>query len=320
MGNSKRRDIKQLASAVISGDRTSVGQSLTLVESTNPSDREDVGQLLESLSEHTGDSLRIGVTGIPGAGKSTLINVLGKQLVEDGYKVAVLAVDPSSSKSGGSILGDKTRMEDIANLSEVFIRPSPTDGASGGITRASRESIAVLEAAGYDIVFLETVGSGQSELKAADVVDILVLVAIPGAGDELQGIKRGIMELVDMVLVNKVDINPEAKVKAAVNDFVAALHLLHTKDPVVLPVSATTGTGIKEVVEVFTSQKAELENTTSKRTEQKVKSLGELIERTLLEEKLNSPESQKLLKKLEGKIAAGELTPTEAAQKFFEKS
>lgn len=312
-----------LVNGIRSGDRTAIGQSLTLVESSNPKDKALAKKLLDEILPLSGKSLRIGITGIPGAGKSTIINSLTKILIEKGHKVAVLAIDPSSSKSGGSILGDKTRMADIANSDKVFIRPSPTGGELGGTTKSSRESIAVLEAAGYDIVFLETVGVGQSELKAVDMVDIFVVMVIPGAGDELQGIKRGIVELADLILVNKADLVEEVLVRTAVTHYTAALNLLHGKDaPLVLPVSAMEGTGLDNVIAEFEKHKNELEATgrlNEKRVEQKIKWMQALIEQSILSQTLQTPKSQKLIDSLEVKIRKGQLSPAEATEEFLKK-
>lgn len=312
-----------LVNGIRSGDRTAIGQSLTLVESSSPKDKALAKKLLDEILPLSGKSLRIGITGIPGAGKSTIINSLTKILIEKGHKVAVLAIDPSSSKSGGSILGDKTRMADIANSDKVFIRPSPTGGELGGTTKSSRESIAVLEAAGYDIVFLETVGVGQSELKAVDMVDIFVVMVIPGAGDELQGIKRGIVELADLILVNKADLVEEVLVRTAVTHYTAALNLLHGKDaPLVLPVSAMEGTGLDNVIAEFEKHKNELEATgrlNEKRVEQKIKWMQALIEQSILSQTLQTPKSQKLIDSLEVKIRKGQLSPAEATEEFLKK-
>jgi len=200
-----KRESEGAAKAIRSGDRVSLARAITLVESAKPEDQAKAQALIEQLLPHTGGSIRVGISGVPGAGKSTLIDQLGLNLVAQGHKVAVLAVDPTSSRSGGSILGDKTRMGRLATEPSAFIRPSPAGDSLGGVTKTTRETIALAEAAGYDVVLVETVGVGQSEISVANMVDIFVVVAIPGAGDELQGIKRGLLELAEFIAVNKAD-------------------------------------------------------------------------------------------------------------------
>ena len=203
-GTSKQ-DTEQTAKAIRAGDRVALARAITLVESAKPEDQAKAADLLDRLLPHTGKSIRVGISGVPGAGKSTLIDQLGLNLVAQGHKVAVLAVDPTSSRTGGSILGDKTRMGRLAAEPNAFIRPSPAGESLGGVTKTTRETIALVEAAGHDVVLVETVGVGQSETAVANMVDVFVVVAIPGAGDELQGIKRGLLELADIIAVNKAD-------------------------------------------------------------------------------------------------------------------
>ncbi len=237
-----KTEIQQTAKAVRAGDRVALARAITLVESAKPEDQESAEALLDLLLPHTGNAVRVGVSGVPGAGKSTLIDQLGLNLVGQGHKVAVLAVDPTSSRSGGSILGDKTRMGRLAAEPNAFIRPSPAGDSLGGVTKATRETIALAEAAGYDVVLVETVGVGQSETAVANMVDVFVVVAIPGAGDELQGIKRGLLELADIIAVNKADGDQVERANRAAMEYRAALHILaagHTNwDPQVLTLSA----------------------------------------------------------------------------------
>ena len=241
----------ELAQQVIEGNRGAIGRAITLVESTRADHREQAQQLLTMLLPRTGNARRLGISGVPGAGKSTLINALGTRLTGDGHKVAVLAVDPSSSRTGGSILGDKTRMGDLANDDNAFIRPSPTSGQLGGVARATRESILVMEAAGYDVVIVETVGVGQSETLVAEMTDTFLLLALARSGDQLQGIKKGVLELADIVAVNKADGQHELECKRAARELAGALRLIGQPDAgwkvPVLTCSAETGAGLPEL-------------------------------------------------------------------------
>ena len=244
-------DARRLAAAVIAGERRALARAITLIESTRPDHRDRAEAVLEALLPETGRSLRLGVSGAPGVGKSTFIEAFGRHLLAEGRRVAVLAVDPSSKLGGGSILGDKTRMEALAREPGAFIRPSPTGGALGGVARRTREAMLVCEAAGFDTVLVETVGVGQSETAVADMVDMFLLLLLPAGGDELQGIKRGIVELADLVLVNKADgalLEPAERTAA---DYEAALHLLRPAlagwTPRAQTCSALTGAGVAEV-------------------------------------------------------------------------
>lgn len=239
-----------LATAVENGDRRALARAITLVESTRPHDREAAEALLASLLPATGKAVRVGISGAPGAGKSTFIEAFGTYLTGQGKRVAVLAVDPSSRRSGGSILGDKTRMERLARDPNAFIRPSPAGTTLGGVARRTHEALLLVEAAGFEIVVVETVGIGQSETAVSDMVDLFVLLLSPGGGDDLQGIKRGVMELADLVLVTKADGDLAAAANRSAADYHAALHLMRPKysglAPEVLKVSAVTGVGIAE--------------------------------------------------------------------------
>ena len=226
-----RPQMDPLAEAVQSGDRSALARAITLVESSLDQDRHDAELLLEQLLPTAGNSIRIGITGIPGAGKSTLIERLGIQALNSGYKVAVLTVDPSSEISGGSILGDKTRMTLLAAKPQAFVRPSPAGVARGGIAARTRECVYLCEAAGFDLVFVETIGVGQAELAVAGITDILLLLLLPGTGDDLQGMKRGAMELADLVLVNKADGPLRNVALATVADYRQALRLTRQPRP-----------------------------------------------------------------------------------------
>ena len=246
-----RSDVEQLADDVRAGDRRALARAITLVESTRPDHRAEAALLLDAVLADTGEAIRIGVTGPPGVGKSTFIEALGTRLTGAGHRLAVLAVDPTSRRSGGSILGDKTRMERLARDAGAFIRPSPAGSELGGVARRTRESMLVCEAAGFDVVIVETVGVGQSELAVADLVDLFVLLASPSGGDDLQGIKRGIMELADLVVVTKADGELAASANHAAADLRRALHLLRPKyeglTPATRLVSSPTGIGVDEV-------------------------------------------------------------------------
>lgn len=221
--------MSQLAHDLLAHDRRALARAITLVESTRPDHRNESDELLAEIIAHTGGSIRVGISGAPGAGKSTLIETLGLNLVAAGHRVAVLAVDPSSTLSGGSILGDKTRMDELVRQEEAFIRPSPTGGTLGGVARRTREAMLCCEAAGFDVVIVETVGVGQSEVAVESMVDCFALIIAPGGGDELQGIKRGIVELADLVIVNKADGDLAAVAKSTSADYANALHLLRPK-------------------------------------------------------------------------------------------
>lgn len=248
--NTQRPSVKELFDGVRSCDRAYIGRAITLIESRNSKHQEEAQELLHLLLPYAGNSQRLGISGVPGVGKSTFIEALGSMLTGKHHKVAVLAVDPSSGRTGGSILGDKTRMDKLSADQNAFIRPSPSAGVLGGVARATRETIVILEAAGFDTVIVETVGTGQSETMVADMVDFFLVLMLPGAGDELQGIKKGILELADMVAVNKADVF-EKKIKQAVNSYKSALHIMSDANPdwhpPVVVCSGLTGLGIPEL-------------------------------------------------------------------------
>ncbi len=245
--------VDALESGIVAGDRAMIGRALTLVESTLGTHRERARELLRRLAPRTGKALRVGVTGVPGVGKSTFIDALGSHLVAAGMKVAVLAVDPSSERSGGSVLGDKTRMTRLANEPNAFVRPSPTRGTLGGVAARTREAMSVLEAAGFGVVLVETVGVGQSETAVRQLTDTFVLLALAGAGDELQGIKRGVMEVADIVAVTKADGDNARRAERAAAQLRTALHLMHPDGdgrgwhPPVMAMSSTAGRGVTEL-------------------------------------------------------------------------
>jgi LAO/AO transport system kinase len=249
-------NIAALAEQIRKGNRRSLARAITLVESTRADHQDEAQTLLTELMPDTGKSIRIGMSGAPGVGKSTFIEAFGTYLTAQGHKVAVLAVDPSSTRTGGSILGDKTRMEQLSRNPDAFIRPSPSGGTLGGVARRTREAMLLCEAAGYDVILVETVGVGQSETAVADMVDMFLLLLSPGGGDELQGIKRGIMELADLVVVNKADGELEKAAKRAQGEYRAALHLMRPKSrnwtPRVLTASALKDKGLDAVWDQIT--------------------------------------------------------------------
>jgi LAO/AO transport system kinase len=228
-GPAKEQDVSALAEGVLTGNRRSLAQAITLIESTRDDHRSAASDLLQELIPHSGQSIRLGISGVPGVGKSTFVEALGNHVIDAGHRVAVLTVDPSSAISGGSILGDKTRMEMLSRRPEAYIRPSPAGGTLGGVARRTREALILCEAAGFDVVFVETVGVGQSETSVAGMTDMFILLQLPGGGDELQGIKRGIMELADLILINKADDDTKALAGRSAADYRNALRLLHPR-------------------------------------------------------------------------------------------
>jgi len=319
-----------LAEEIASGDRRALARGITLVESTRVDDRDATDQLLTDLMPNTGRAIRVGISGAPGSGKSTLIESLGLHIVSTGHRVAVLAVDPSSTRTGGSILGDKTRMGDLSRDPAAFVRPSPAGGTLGGVARRTREAMLLCESAGFDVVLVETVGVGQSEVAAAGMVDCFVLVIAPGAGDELQGIKRGIVELADLVVVNKADGDLAAVASATASDYAAALHLLRPRSdswaPRVLTCSALEQRGIDELwnaIEEFASATAGAEHETRRR-EQAVAWMRDELADSLLEQMHADSATADAADSLEADVAAGRIAPTTAARRllavFFNRS
>ena len=245
-------NVAELAAKVVEGSRGHVAKAITLVESTKPEHRAQAHELLQLINPHTGKAFRVGVSGVPGAGKSTFINAMGVKLIDEyQHQVAVLAVDPSSTRTGGSILGDRTRMGDLANRSEAFVRPSPSAGHLGGVARATRESMLVLEAAGYDVVMVETVGVGQSEVAVAGMVDTFLFLHVARTGDQLQGIKRGILELADVISITKADGDNEGEARVSARELSIAMKLISSDETKrrapVLTCSSYTGAGLDDV-------------------------------------------------------------------------
>jgi LAO/AO transport system kinase len=323
MAGARGPDAAALARAVRAGDRRALGQAITLVESTHPEDRAAANELLALLAQPAGATIRVGISGVPGVGKSTFIEALGNHVIGQGHRIAVLAVDPSSALSGGSILGDKTRMERLSRRLEAFIRPSPAGRTLGGVTRHTRETIVLVEAAGFDVVLVETVGVGQSETAVAAMTDLFLLLLLPGAGDELQGIKRGIVELADLIVVNKADGELTAAAGRAAADYRNALHLLrarsaHWQVPVET-VSALEERGIDRVWELIgqyrTVRLASGEFQTN-RAEQARAWLRSEVAENLLALLDADPALATRLRELDAAVAAGQVLPRVAADEL----
>jgi LAO/AO transport system kinase len=316
-------EVSRLARDIRFGDRAVLARAITLIESKRADHRRAAAALIQELLPSTGNAVRVGITGAPGVGKSTLIDTLGTALTGQGQKVAVLAVDPSSTRTGGSILGDKTRMARLASDANAFIRPSPTSGTLGGVAAKTRETMLLCEAAGYDLVLVETVGIGQSELAVADMTDFFLVLMLPGAGDELQGLKKGIVEIADMIAVNKADGDNHARAKAAAAEYGAALHILSPRSPTwsppVVTCSALTGDGIvalwEQVLDHCKRMTASGEHAVRRR-QQQVKWMWAMIEERMFARLRSDPALRATLPKLEAAVADGRLSPTMAVEEI----
>jgi LAO/AO transport system kinase len=313
-----------LARSVREGDRRGLARAITLVESARADHRDDAIALLDELLPATGDAIRVGISGAPGAGKSTFIEALGTHLVDAGHRVAVLAVDPSSVRSGGSILGDKTRMEQLSRRPEAFIRPSSSSGTLGGVARRTREAMLVCEAAGFDVVLVETVGVGQSEVAVAGMVDLFVLLLGPGAGDELQGVKRGIVELADLLVVNKADGDLADLARHTAADYAHALHLVRSGDAAavdrVRTCSALLGDGIDELwatIEQLAKDARASGELAQRRTEQARAWMWSEVTDTMLEELRADPEVNARIASLEADVTSGRISAAAAARRVL---
>ena len=313
-------DVERLAQGIRAGDRTVLSRAITLIESKRVDHQRAARALVQALLGETGKGLRVGITGMPGVGKSTTIDVLGTYLIEQGHKVAVLAVDPSSARTGGSILGDKTRMARLASDPLAFVRPSPASGTLGGVAAKTRETMLLCEAAGYDVVLVETVGIGQSETAVADMTDFFLVLMLPGAGDELQGLKKGVIELADMIAVNKADGDNVARATRAASEYRAALHILNPRSPTWTPpvttYSALTGAGIAGLwTQVLTHRERMTASgeLAAHRRAQQVKWMWAMIEERLMGRLKSDPALKARLPALEAEVAAGHLSPALAA-------
>jgi GTPase len=312
-----------LARGIREGNRATLARAITLIESKRADHRKTAHHLVQELLTRTGNAMRLGITGAPGAGKSTTIDALGTFLTGLGHKVAVLAVDPSSTRTGGSILGDKTRMARLAIDQNAFIRPSPSSGTLGGVAAKTRETMLLCEAAGYDVLIVETVGVGQSETAVADMTDFFLVLMVAGAGDELQGIKKGIVEIADMVAVNKADGDNVARAKLAAADYRGAIHILVPQSPnwspPVMTYSALTEDGISELWSQVMAHKEKMTGSgelASRRREQQVKWMWTMLEERLTARLRNDPVVRSKLRKVEAAVAAGKLAPTLAVEEI----
>lgn len=317
--------VAELATAVRAGDRSVLPRAITLVESNRADHRKQAQQLLLELLPAAGGARRVGITGVPGVGKSTTIEALGMHLIEQGHRVAVLAVDPSSTRTGGSILGDKTRMQRLGAHPDAYIRPSPTSGTLGGVAKATRETVVLLEAAGFDVILIETVGVGQSEVTVAGMVDTFAFLTLARTGDQLQGIKKGVLELADIVVVNKADGEHLAEARIAARELSAAIRLIYPREtlwrPPVLTMSAIEGTGLAEfwdTVERHRQTLIEAGEFDTRRRAQQVEWTRQLVRDAVLERALSQPAVRAVRAEVERQVLDGTLTPALAAQRILE--
>lgn len=319
------QDYEALATAVRDGNRRALAQAITLIESTRADHRAAACKLLEQLIPYSGNSIRLGISGVPGVGKSTFVEALGNHVIDEGHRVAVLTVDPSSAISGGSILGDKTRMELLSRRPEAYIRPSPAGRTLGGVTRRSREALILCEVAGFDVVIVETVGVGQSETKVADMTDMFVLLQLPGGGDELQGIKRGIMELADLILINKADDELQTLASRSVADYRNALRLLRPRSinwkVEVRTCSARDGDGIAEAWALVLQHRSVHEASGELKTRRAAQArdwMWSEVSDNLLLALQGDKQVREKIPLLEAAASAGQIPPTIAARQLLE--
>ncbi len=316
--------LETMIAGVRSGDRAMLARAITLVESTKAEHQARAQQLLQALLPATGGALRLGITGVPGVGKSTTIDQLGMNLAEKGHKVAVLAVDPTSKRTGGSILGDKTRMSRLSQEPKAFIRPSPTSGTLGGVTRKTRETMALCEAAGFDVIIVETVGVGQSEIAVADMVDFFLVLLLPGGGDDLQGIKKGIIEIADMIAINKADGDNIPRAERAAAEYRGALQILHqqsaTWSPPVITISGISNKSLDKLWENVLAHRAALTQSgefDERRRRQAVAWMRDMLNDRIMSAIGSNPRVAARLPQLEEDVRAGRLLPTLAVDEIM---
>lgn len=320
----RRIDVADLFEGVRAGNRTKLARAITLLESTAPAHKVLAQELLVKLLPFSGAAMRVGITGVPGVGKSTTIETLGLHLIEQGHRVAVLAIDPSSTKSRGSILGDKTRMASLAASDAAFIRPSPSAGTLGGVAKATREAMVVVEAAGFDVVIVETVGVGQSEVAVAQMVDTFAFLALAGAGDQLQGIKKGVLEMADVIAINKADGANVRPAKRAARDLTTAMKMVRASDavwtPPVLTMSALEGDGVVRLWDAIGDHVAAMHRAKlfdEHRLDQQVKWTWSMVHETLLQRLNTSAAVQAESSHVTEQLRRGQVTPTLAAQRIL---
>src|SRR5215831_1334518 len=321
----KAPDIDKLVASVSSGNRAALARAITLIESRRSDHQALARELVQMLLPDTGKAVRVGITGSPGVGKSTTIDALGMFLIERGHMVAVLAVDPSSARTGGSILGDKTRMARLSASDDAYIRPSPSSGTLGGVAAKTREAMLLCEAAGFDVILVETVGIGQSETAVSDMTDFFLALMLPGAGDELQGIKKGLVEIADMIAINKADGDNLKRAQQAAAEYRSALHILSPRSehwhPPVVTYSALTGAGIAELWRKILDHRAAMSASgdfAKRRREQQVKWMWAMLEHRMLARLRADTSTRAKVKKIEAEVAGGRTAPSLAAEQIAE--
>jgi LAO/AO transport system kinase len=320
-------NVEALAASILAGERAALARGITLVESRRADHRDKARALIQAIMPETGNAIRIGLTGVPGVGKSTTIDTFGAMLIDEGHKVAVLAVDPSSTRTGGSILGDKTRMERLATSRNAYIRPSPSAGTLGGVTAKSRETILLCEAAGHDVVIVETVGIGQSETAVAGMVDVFVVLMLPGAGDELQGIKKGVLEIADIITINKADGDNARAARKAAAHYRAALDILAPTstvwNPPVLTQSGLEGDGLETLWATIKDHRAKHQAAglfTKRRTDQNLGWMRDMLRERTMERLTRDPALSAAIKAAEDAVIAGALAPSLAVEQLVNQA